>query len=338
MVFFKWLAVASAFAVLALPVTAQGAQRVYVSAIGGNDANAASNCAPTAPCRTFGTAVATVDAGGEVVVLDSGAYGSVTISKSVSLIAPAGVYGGISVFPSADGVLIDTPGVEVLLRGLVINGMGGARGVYMTAGSRLVVDRCVLRNLTDSGVRVATAGRVSIIDTLLQGNATGVRLSDGAQAVIIGTRLLDNTGPGLWVLGGITRTSAEVNDSEASGNGNTGYYVSGDGGGMASLQIMNSVSAHNGGGGAAAWGGTMPGHGDARLSVSNSLFANDENGCEVTATGTGATAVVSGNRLYRIGFALCQGSAAVFESTRDNTILGAPSYEVDGTLTDLAKE
>lgn len=337
MALFKWLVMAGAYAVLALPATVQGAQRVYLSAISGNDTNAASNCAPTAPCRSFGTAIATVDAGGEVVVLDSGAYGSITISKSVSLVAPAGIYGGISVFPSADGVLIDTPGVEVLLRGLVINGMGGARGVYMTAGSRLTVDRCVLKNLTDSGIRVATAGRVSIIDTLLQGNATGVRLSDGVQAAIIGTRMLDNTGFGLWVLGGTTRTSAEVSDSEASGNGNTGYYVSGDGGGLASLQIKNSVSAHNGGAGAEAWGGTMPGHGDARLSVSNSLFANDAQ-CEVLATGTGATAVVSANRLYRHSYALCQGSAAVFESTRDNTILGAPSYEVDGTLTTLAKE
>ena len=69
------------------------AQRTFVAS-SGNDANV---CSLTLPCRGFAAAVAQTTAGGEVIVLDSGGYGPVTITQSVSLIAPAGVYGGITV-------------------------------------------------------------------------------------------------------------------------------------------------------------------------------------------------------------------------------------------------
>lgn len=66
-------------------------QRTHVSASFGTDSNTASNCTELAPCRTFQAAVKVTDANGEVIVLDSGEYGPVTITRSVALIAPAGV-------------------------------------------------------------------------------------------------------------------------------------------------------------------------------------------------------------------------------------------------------
>ena len=75
-----------AFAIVPLSVQAQ---RTYVSAQHGSDSNP---CSVTSPCRTFGAAIAAVAAGGEVIVLDSGGYGAVTVTKSVTLEAPAGIY------------------------------------------------------------------------------------------------------------------------------------------------------------------------------------------------------------------------------------------------------
>src|SRR5215472_15085253 len=69
-------------------------QRTFVS-VSGSDGN---TCTRTAPCRTLAQAISQTNAGGEVVVLDSAGYGSVTISKSITVTAPAGVYAGISVF------------------------------------------------------------------------------------------------------------------------------------------------------------------------------------------------------------------------------------------------
>ena len=66
---------------------ASGAARTYVSQRSGSDS---SVCSVTAPCRTFAGALAKTVPGGEIIVLDSGAYGMVTITRSVSIVAPDG--------------------------------------------------------------------------------------------------------------------------------------------------------------------------------------------------------------------------------------------------------
>src|SRR4030095_12840317 len=105
--------------VLASPNVQGAAQRTFVASTG-SDANA---CSITAPCRAFAAAVAQTLAGGEVIVQDSAGDGPWTVVQSVSIIAPPGVYAGISV-PAAGngtGVLIATAGINVVLRGLTIN-------------------------------------------------------------------------------------------------------------------------------------------------------------------------------------------------------------------------
>ena len=72
-------------------------QRAFVSGKGDN-ANVATNCAVTAPCKTFAGALPVVAANGEIVAMDTAAYGSVTLTQSISLTAAPGVYAGISVF------------------------------------------------------------------------------------------------------------------------------------------------------------------------------------------------------------------------------------------------
>src|SRR5262245_17075337 len=69
------------------------ANRTFVSG-SGNDANP---CSLPAPCRSFAGAITKTNAGGEIVVLDSAGYGSVTITKSISISAPDGIEGGMTV-------------------------------------------------------------------------------------------------------------------------------------------------------------------------------------------------------------------------------------------------
>ncbi len=88
------------------------AQRTFVSGAG-SDTNA---CTLVAPCRGFAVALTHTDPNGEIIVLDSAGYGPVTIDKSVSIVAPPGVYAGISVF-SGDGIVISGSGIDVALRG-----------------------------------------------------------------------------------------------------------------------------------------------------------------------------------------------------------------------------
>src|SRR5215467_4594521 len=65
-------------------------QRTFLSATG-SDGNP---CSRAAPCRTLAQAISQTNAGGEVVILDSAGYGPVTIPKSITVTAPAGVYAG----------------------------------------------------------------------------------------------------------------------------------------------------------------------------------------------------------------------------------------------------
>ena len=90
-----------AFIAFGVNVECAGAPTTYVATYG-SDAN---SCSLGLPCRTFSGALAQTNAGGQIVVLDSGGYGAVKIDKSVSIVAPEGVYAGISVF-SGKGVEI----------------------------------------------------------------------------------------------------------------------------------------------------------------------------------------------------------------------------------------
>src|SRR4051795_2127947 len=77
------LAALTTTAALALvPSVAFGqATRTWVSGVG-DDANP---CSRTAPCKTFAGAISKTAAGGEIDCLDPGGFGTVTITKSITI-------------------------------------------------------------------------------------------------------------------------------------------------------------------------------------------------------------------------------------------------------------
>jgi len=218
------IAVAAPF----ISLQAQAVQRTHVSAAFGSDANTATNCAAAAPCRFFTAAMTVTDPNGEVIVLDSGGYGAVTITQSVALIAPTGVYAGISVFPGADGVTIATAGVNVVLRGLSINGQGGNNGISMTAGNRLTVENCVISNLGGSGILVNAVATVRVTDSIVRDNgAGGIILQNGVKATITRAVVSGHANPGIYLVGNTPSTSTvDIADSTVDGNSYGIYALS----------------------------------------------------------------------------------------------------------------
>ena len=156
----------------AAPAAAQ-ASRTWVSGVG-DDVNP---CSRTAPCKTFAGALSKTAAGGEVNCIDPGGFGSVTITKSITLrcegvLASALAAGsGITINAGAD----DT----VVLSGLDIRGARGATtGVrVISAGTVTIHDSQISRwNTPDSfGVAVVPTSdtRVFITDTLIFDNGSG---------------------------------------------------------------------------------------------------------------------------------------------------------------------
>src|SRR3954463_5239202 len=73
---------ALALIALALPASASAqATRTWVSGVG-DDVNP---CSRTAPCKTFAGAISKTANGGEIDALDPGGFGTITITKAITI-------------------------------------------------------------------------------------------------------------------------------------------------------------------------------------------------------------------------------------------------------------
>src|SRR3954463_9054095 len=109
-IFMKLISAALTFAVLAVLLTApvHAQTRTWVSGVG-NDANP---CSRTAPCKTFAGALSKTAAGGEISVLDPGGFGTVTITKAIT-INGEGTLGSVLV-SGTNGIVVQAPANAVV--------------------------------------------------------------------------------------------------------------------------------------------------------------------------------------------------------------------------------
>lgn len=228
---------------------AQAVQRAYVASYG-LDSNTAFSCDVNNPCRWFRTAVTVVDPDGEVVALDTAAYGTVTLTQSISLTAAPGIYAGISVFPGATGVTIATPGVNVVLRGLTVNSQGGNAGILMTDGAKLSIENCVISNFSiigstvnQHGVLVQTAATVRMVNTLVRDSDIGIEIQAGATADISGSKFLGNSTAGIFANNSIagTNTTTAVSDTTVAGSGIGIYALADTNTAATKIEIIRSI-------------------------------------------------------------------------------------------------
>ena len=259
-------------------------QRAYVASWG-NDSNAAYNCWITTPCRWFYTAVTVVSPNGEVVALDSAAYGPVTLTQSISLTSAPGAYAGMSVFPvSTAGVTIATPNVNVVLRGLTINGQGGPAGVLMTNGAQLSIENCVISNFSGSGqhgISVNAEATVRIVDTLVRDNDTGIELQGGATGDISGSKFLGN-GKGILATSTASKfTAITISDTLVTGGINGIEAFSGTNG-NSQIDVIRTTVSDNTTVGVKTSGSA----GFATVTLSDSMVAGNGTGLFQAGTGT----------------------------------------------------
>ena len=138
----------------------------------------------TLPCRNFNAAVGVVNAGGEVVALDSGGYGPVTISKAVTLTSPLGVYAAITALTAgSSAITVSAASTDtVVLRGLTLTGLGGQNGINVTSVGNLHVEGCVISGFTGNGIFVnlaADGSHIFIKDTITRNNGSaGIFITD----------------------------------------------------------------------------------------------------------------------------------------------------------------
>ena len=156
------------------------ANRVFVSARSGNDVNTCDDV--SAPCKTFAGAVTKLNPDGELIVLDSGGYGKVTITQGVTIEAAAGVTAFIHP-SSGDAVTIGVGGATtVTLRGLVLN-VGSNNGITVNSVGTLNVENCHIAGFENAGIQMNSAGRLNVKGTDITACGGGISIMNGSGVV-----------------------------------------------------------------------------------------------------------------------------------------------------------
>jgi parallel beta helix pectate lyase-like protein len=155
------------------------ANRVFVSARSGNNANSCDNIAT--PCQSFAGAVTQLNPDGEVIVLDSGGYGPVTITQGVTIEAPAGVTAFVHP-PSGDAITVNAGSGTVTLRGLTLNG-GASNGITVNSAGTLNVENCFITGFIGNGIQMNAAGRLNVKGTDIKACGFGVEIANTAGVV-----------------------------------------------------------------------------------------------------------------------------------------------------------
>lgn len=289
-----------AVALLLLAASSAHAQlfRAYLSPAG-NDSNP---CTLQAPCRLLPAALGAVADRGEIWLTGSANYNTspVNIGKSVTIIAVPGAVGSVIAI-GGPAVRIDTPGVSVALRNVVVAqlpGGGGTNGVEIAVADAFVqIDRSLIANLPGSGV-VVSSGNLHVVDSVVRDNGGwGIDVGDGGSVSVATSNLLGNGSGGLHTNPGAGTVGARavVNDSLISGGGYGARAVT-NGSGLSRITLERSTVDRA----TTAVAGESTSSGFARVTLSRSMVVNNASGWEVIGA-NGAVVTLSNNLISENG-------------------------------------
>jgi Right handed beta helix region len=256
------------------------ATRTWVSGVG-DDANP---CSRTAPCKTFAGAISKTAAGGEIDALDSGGFGGVTITKSITIDGGGNIAGVL--VSGTNGIVVSAGASDVVtIRNLKINGItsgvnGGLNGIRFLAGGALHIEKCEIFGFTQHGIDAEPTGggTMYVIDTVLSNNVGGGILIK--PSVYLGTSLdkvrLDGN---LYGVRAENNANVTIRDSVAAGNSTHGFHAVSTGAGVL-INVENSTATNNGGGGVTTTGAA------AGISISNTTIMSNGQGINTSAGGS----------------------------------------------------
>ena len=226
-------------------------------------------------------------------------------TRTSTILAPAGVYAGISVFAATDGVTVASPATKVVLRGLTINGQGGNHGIRIQTGE-VHVESSVISNMGQAGIRIEGGTSVRISGTVSRSNVDGLRIVPAAGTV-----------------------SVLVRDSEFSNNTATGIGVSpAAGGANVQLTVERSGITKNGAGVVTAPGGSA----SATVIVMQSVVSENA-GAGVSTTGSTSTVFVRESAITRNGTGLLPGSSGVLNACGANLLVANTTPQSGAIMT-----
>jgi hypothetical protein len=207
------------------------ASRTFVSGVGTDT----GSCPLAAPCRTFAYALTQTAPTGEIIVLTSAGYGTVTITQAVSIINTSN-FAGVTV-ASGNGITINAGANDsVTLRGLTIDGGGtGSNGIIFNTGGKLTIDQCNLINFVGGGPST--------------GNGILVQPTSGSSKIVITNTTASNNqyiGVSYYPPSGAPTGGIVIDRVSANNNGYGIAINNGSSSGTATASISNSIASFNG--------------------------------------------------------------------------------------------
>jgi hypothetical protein len=249
------LAIATCMFAFAALAQAQ-ATRTWVSGVG-DDVNP---CSRTAPCKTFAGAISKTAAGGEIDCLDPGGFGTVTITKSITIDGTNGAGFGSILASGTNGVNVNDSAsgspntINVYLKNLSINGATtGIIGVNITSGRQVWIEGCQIfgfRGSTANGIRDLRTAVVSnppfglwvydtkIVNCLNDGISISGNSTNGYKASLDHVRIYGGSSHGIEVTNG----AVQIRESDISGNLGNGVRINSG----AQVNLISSSFNNNG--------------------------------------------------------------------------------------------
>ncbi len=288
--------------------------RTWISGTGADG----PGCGPIAtPCRTLQYAHDNTSAGGEIDVKDSAGYGSVVITKAISIVGDGSISG---VLASSGGNAITVNAATsdtVILRGLTVEGAGvGRSGVVLNTAGRLDIANCVFQNFSGS---------------IPDGNGIFLQHSSGSPKVtIVNTTASHNSNAGiLYRVFSMSTATVIVDRSTLIGNGDTGLLVTTTSMDGPSVNVTNTLSSANGGDGFYLTGSGL------RIAIDQATAT--DNGRHGIFVASSASAVVGRSLAARnTNYGLNGGGSANLASFKNNQFFNNGAGATNGTIGNAA--
>jgi hypothetical protein len=245
------------------------ATRTWVSGVG-DDANP---CSRTAPCKTWAGAISKTSPFGEIDALDPGGFGTVTVTKSMTIDGGPNA-GGISAAGSP-GITINAAATDtIVIRNLYIeclgstactNGInvvnaknvhvlhvdiGGAfvHGVAVSSTTTLFVDQTNVHDVTGNGIHFAppTIAYASITNSYFENDVNGVADNDSGKMTVTNTTVAGNSNAGFLVTSNSLAATLNVINCNANFNTVAAYESVANGTATATMRLSGSTATANG--------------------------------------------------------------------------------------------
>jgi hypothetical protein len=272
--------------------------RTWVSGVG-DDLNP---CSRTAPCKTFAGAISKTAAGGEIDCLDPGGFGTVTITKSITIDCN-GVTGGI-LAAGTNGVNINAANIVVSLRNLVINGAGtGLIGINFLAGAALNMDNVTIMGF-NAGTAVAVKFSPNSTNAVLEMNANNI-FHNGVGAT--GGGVLVQPAAGGSALATLANSYVERNVAGVVANSASGTVT---------MSVRDSTIANNTNNGVTSLATSLVNLMIDRATISNNL------GTGVLSSGASSGVRLNNSMVTGNGTGVATAAGGILKSYKNNAING----------------